>query len=283
MAASGSFGIVGGYIVAFLTADQQERYSEVKIKLCGNKAVDLVDMEKHGMLSMVEALQRLKWTGIFTVLEPSYPHLAKAFYTCLKTEEDGSLTSTVKGTYIHITHDLLERLFGVSTVGHSLVESVDIHAKGLGIIGTEYKLKDGKIDINQDEFRTCGGRVEELLVAGELWINHKKLIFFPRPSATTCTNRPLEVDQRRRPCEHDGPIGRVLSLFATVHLSLSQRDERTVAISLPDLTSSSRSSHPIVAFWSRHVATLIGDLRDLTSGSDGHVAFFISTRRDLPA
>ncbi|MQL78985.1 hypothetical protein Taro_011435 [Colocasia esculenta] len=48
----------------------------------------------------------------------------------------------------------------------------------------------------RDEFRTCWGRVEELLVAGELWINHKKLIFFPRSSATTCTNCPLEADQR---------------------------------------------------------------------------------------
>ncbi|MQL67900.1 hypothetical protein Taro_000152 [Colocasia esculenta] len=50
----------------------------------------------------------------------------------------------------------------------------------------------------RDEFRTCWGRVEELLVAGELWIIHKKLIFFPCSSATTCTNRPLEVDQRAR-------------------------------------------------------------------------------------
>ncbi|MQM01382.1 hypothetical protein Taro_034135 [Colocasia esculenta] len=47
----------------------------------------------------------------------------------------------------------------------------------------------------RDEFRTCWGHVEELLVAGELWIIHKKLIFFPRSSATTCTNCPLEVDQ----------------------------------------------------------------------------------------
>ncbi|MQM11975.1 hypothetical protein Taro_044890 [Colocasia esculenta] len=47
----------------------------------------------------------------------------------------------------------------------------------------------------RDTFRTCWGRVEELLVAEELWNDHKKLIFFPRLSATTCTNRPLEVDQ----------------------------------------------------------------------------------------
>ncbi|MQL84429.1 hypothetical protein Taro_016929 [Colocasia esculenta] len=54
------------------------------------------------------------------------------------------------------------------------------------------------------------GRVEELLVAEELWNDHKKLIFFPFSSATTCTNRPLEINQRRRPYERDGPIGRVL-------------------------------------------------------------------------
>ncbi|MQM09906.1 hypothetical protein Taro_042789 [Colocasia esculenta] len=38
------------------------------------------------------------------------------------------------------------------------------------------------------------GRVEELLVAEELWNDHKKLFFFPLSSAATCTNRPLEVD-----------------------------------------------------------------------------------------
>ncbi|MQL82401.1 hypothetical protein Taro_014877 [Colocasia esculenta] len=39
-------------------------------------------------------------------------------------------------------------LFGVSTSGRSGVDIVDNQVKGLGIIGTEYKLKDGKIDIN---------------------------------------------------------------------------------------------------------------------------------------
>ncbi|MQL79312.1 hypothetical protein Taro_011750 [Colocasia esculenta] len=43
-------------------------------------------------------------------------------------------------------------------------------------------------------FRTCWGRVEELLVAGELWNDHKKAIFFPLSSAATCTNRPLGVE-----------------------------------------------------------------------------------------
>ncbi|MQM11222.1 hypothetical protein Taro_044127 [Colocasia esculenta] len=48
----------------------------------------------------------------------------------------------------------------------------------------------------RDEFRTCWGRVEELLVAEELWNDHKKLIFFPVASAMTCTDSHLEVDQR---------------------------------------------------------------------------------------
>ncbi|MQL69307.1 hypothetical protein Taro_001589 [Colocasia esculenta] len=61
------------------------------------------------------------------------------------------------------------------------------------------------------------GRVEEFLVARELWINHKKLIFFPVASVATYTDSHLEVDQRRRPCERDGQIGRILGLVATAN------------------------------------------------------------------
>ncbi|MQL95979.1 hypothetical protein Taro_028654 [Colocasia esculenta] len=46
-----------------------------------------------------------------------------------------------------------------------------------------------------DDFKSCWGRVEEFLVAGEQEISHTKLFFFPFSSAATCTNRPLEVDQ----------------------------------------------------------------------------------------
>ncbi|MQL75085.1 hypothetical protein Taro_007435 [Colocasia esculenta] len=42
------------------------------------------------------------------------------------------------------------------------------------------------------------GRVEELLVAEELWNDHKNPFFFPFSSAATCTNHSLEVDQRLR-------------------------------------------------------------------------------------
>ncbi|MQL91457.1 hypothetical protein Taro_024068 [Colocasia esculenta] len=48
----------------------------------------------------------------------------------------------------------------------------------------------------RDEFITCWGRVEEFLVAGEQEIVHTKPFFFPFSSAVTCTNHPLEVDQR---------------------------------------------------------------------------------------
>ncbi|MQM16239.1 hypothetical protein Taro_049193 [Colocasia esculenta] len=120
-----------------------------KTKLCSNKAVDVADLEKNGMHSIVAAMQRLKWTQMATFYEASYPELVKAFYVCLKSEADGSLTSTVKGTQIRITYEVLESLFGVSTSSHSGVNIVDVKAKGLGIVGTEYKVMDGKIDINQ--------------------------------------------------------------------------------------------------------------------------------------
>ncbi|MQL73015.1 hypothetical protein Taro_005352 [Colocasia esculenta] len=133
-----------------------------------------------------------------------------------------------------------------------------------------------------DEFTTCWGHVEELLGAGELWIDHKKDIFFPRSSSATSTNRPLEVDQRRRPCERDGPIGRVLwSCCDSIPRHVLNATKRSVATLLPDLTAPSRSSHPSVAFCSRPVATLTGIRRDLTFGSDRPVAFFIYTRCDL--
>ncbi|MQL87019.1 hypothetical protein Taro_019555, partial [Colocasia esculenta] len=140
MATPGSSDSMGGYSTAFLTLDQLKRFSTVKIKLCRNKVVDLEDLEKHGIHSVVEALQRLKWTEICTVSEPRYPHLKKAFCTCLKTDEDGSLTSMVKGKSLHITHDLLERLFGVS---------VDIHAKGLGNVWSKTSVAEGEAIIGE--------------------------------------------------------------------------------------------------------------------------------------
>ncbi|MQM16877.1 hypothetical protein Taro_049837 [Colocasia esculenta] len=142
-------GSIGGYGAAFLTTDEQARFASVKTKLCKHKAVDLADLEKNGMGSLIEALQRLKWMKIATLSDVSHPDLVKAFYVCLKTEEDETLTSMVKGTQIRITRELLASLFEVSTSGRSGVYTVDTHVKGLGIIGPEYRLKDGKLDINQ--------------------------------------------------------------------------------------------------------------------------------------
>ncbi|MQL67950.1 hypothetical protein Taro_000279 [Colocasia esculenta] len=64
--------------------------------------------------------------------------------------------------------------------------------------------------VNWATFTSCWGRVEEFLAAGEQEIVHTKSFFFPFSSAATCTNHPFEVDQRHRPYERDGPIGRIL-------------------------------------------------------------------------
>ncbi|MQL92811.1 hypothetical protein Taro_025442, partial [Colocasia esculenta] len=131
------------------------------------------------------------------------------------------------------------------------------------------------------------GRVEELLVAEELWNDHKKPFFFPFSSATTCTNHPLEVDQRK---DRSAIQGTVLALsepgtdpvnataryvafrglIATYPLSPSQGDMRSVSIRLPDLTTLSRCSHPCVAFWARPTAFLIWLCRDLRIFTGNH-------------
>ncbi|MQM21322.1 hypothetical protein Taro_054361 [Colocasia esculenta] len=107
------------------------------------------------------------------------------------------------------------------------------------------------------------GRVEELLVAEELWNDHKKPFFFLFSSAATCTNHPLEVDQRSAiqgtvlalsepgtdPVNATARYVAFRGLIATNPLSLSQGDMRSVAIYLPDLTSLSRCLHTCVVFW----------------------------------
>ncbi|MQM10264.1 hypothetical protein Taro_043156 [Colocasia esculenta] len=126
------------------------------------------------------------------------------------------------------------------------------------------------------------GRVEELLVAEELWKDHKKPFFFPFSSAATCTNHSLEVNlsleqpyvKRRK--DRSAIQGTVLALsepgtdlvnataryvtfrglIATYPLSPSEGDIRPVAIRLPDLTDMSPSSQPCVAFWARPVTFL---------------------------
>ncbi|MQL86497.1 hypothetical protein Taro_019039 [Colocasia esculenta] len=110
------------------------------------------------------------------------------------------------------------------------------------------------------------GRVEELLVAEELWNDHKKLFFFPFSSAATCTNHPLEVDQSalswtaiQEPVlalagSGVDPVNAMAryvpfrGLIATALLSPSECDMHYVAIWLPDLTDMSPSSQPPVAF-----------------------------------
>ncbi|MQM12494.1 hypothetical protein Taro_045414 [Colocasia esculenta] len=69
MASSIVSGSLGGYSAEFLSAEQQERFTFVKTKLCGNKAVDVADLEKNGMISVVVAMRRMQWMGITTFSE----------------------------------------------------------------------------------------------------------------------------------------------------------------------------------------------------------------------
>ncbi|MQL88097.1 hypothetical protein Taro_020647 [Colocasia esculenta] len=89
-------GSVGGYGTEFLTAEQHERFTFVKTKLCGNKAVDITDLQKNGMHNIVAAMETMMWMEIATFSKVSYLDLVKAFYVYLRTEANRSLTSSVK-------------------------------------------------------------------------------------------------------------------------------------------------------------------------------------------
>ncbi|MQL86077.1 hypothetical protein Taro_018607, partial [Colocasia esculenta] len=79
------------------------------------------------------------------------------------------------------------------------------------------------------------GRVEELLVAEELWNDHKKLIFFPFLFAATCTNRPLEIDQRVI------SMGRVKKLFVAEELWSDHKK----LIFFPFSSAATCTNHPL--------------------------------------
>ncbi|MQM15563.1 hypothetical protein Taro_048509 [Colocasia esculenta] len=87
-------------------------------------------------------------------------------------------------------------------------------------------------------FTNCWGRVEELLVAGELWIDHKKLIFFLFSSASSCANRPLGVDQRYKRCMSRTPVFLHFGRFRS---------------------AARNTSDPMDAFQASGVAPLLGD------------------------
>ncbi|MQM15909.1 hypothetical protein Taro_048862 [Colocasia esculenta] len=57
MAISGVSDTIDGYGAAFLTVEQQERFTTMKTKMRGNKIVDIVDLEKNGMHSIIAAMQ----------------------------------------------------------------------------------------------------------------------------------------------------------------------------------------------------------------------------------
>ncbi|MQM07101.1 hypothetical protein Taro_039938 [Colocasia esculenta] len=108
MASTVVSGSVGGYGAAFLTADQQARFAIVKTKLCGHKAMDLADLEKNGMGSLVEALQRLKWTKIATLSEIIVPR-STTFSSCTKADSD-LMFWAIQNQEINTTELIIERM-----------------------------------------------------------------------------------------------------------------------------------------------------------------------------
>ncbi|MQL76327.1 hypothetical protein Taro_008715 [Colocasia esculenta] len=85
------------------------------------------------------------------------------------------------------------------------------------------------------------GRVEELLVAEELWNDHKKPFFFPFSSAATCTNHSLEVDQSAS-CEFETDGLRIETCVPHYTLALLEAFSWEIGNSLPVTMKCKRKS-----------------------------------------
>ncbi|MQM04550.1 hypothetical protein Taro_037350 [Colocasia esculenta] len=108
MASTGASRSVGGYRAEFLTVEQQVRFATVKIKLCGHKAVDVADLQKNGMGSIGEALNRLKWSKMATISDIMVPRSA-TFSTCTRADSD-LMFWAIKNQEINMAELMIERM-----------------------------------------------------------------------------------------------------------------------------------------------------------------------------
>ncbi|MQL81782.1 hypothetical protein Taro_014241 [Colocasia esculenta] len=180
---------LGGYSAEFLTPEQQERFTFVKTKLCGNKEVDVANLRKSGMSSVVDLINQMQWTEITTFSEVSYPDLVKAFFVCMKTEEDGSLVSSVKGIMIRIDPELLKILFNVKSSGFSGVHTVDVQVKVVEKMGQAIRSRN----LKKSGFSEENGVWSKASVAeGEAIIDDTSVVHQEMGSADMIPDLPVE-------------------------------------------------------------------------------------------
>ncbi|MQM19777.1 hypothetical protein Taro_052789 [Colocasia esculenta] len=88
--------------------DDKERFATVKTKLCRHKAVDVADLQKNGMGSVVVAMERLKWTKLATLSEIVVPRSA-TFSTCTKADSD-LMFWVIHNQSINMAEIIMERM-----------------------------------------------------------------------------------------------------------------------------------------------------------------------------
>ncbi|MQM02538.1 hypothetical protein Taro_035304 [Colocasia esculenta] len=77
--------------------------TEEKTELCGNKAVDIANLEKNGMHNIVATMERMKWTEIATFSEKC------TFFTFTKADSD-MMFWAIQNKEINMAEVILERM-----------------------------------------------------------------------------------------------------------------------------------------------------------------------------
>ncbi|MQL87433.1 hypothetical protein Taro_019973 [Colocasia esculenta] len=82
--------------------------------LCGNKVVDVADLEKNGMHSVVAAMQRMKWSKMATVSEILISR-SVTFSSCTKADSD-MMFWAIQNQDINMAEVIIERMKSASAM-----------------------------------------------------------------------------------------------------------------------------------------------------------------------
>ncbi|MQL79535.1 hypothetical protein Taro_011982, partial [Colocasia esculenta] len=107
--------------LAFMAnTEDKERFTFVKTKVCGNKVVDIADLEKNGIHSVVEAMNRMQWMGITTLSENKDINMAAMMIERMRIARDQIWDTksklNVSLPYAHLLTKVF-RHFGIDLTG----------------------------------------------------------------------------------------------------------------------------------------------------------------------
>ncbi|MQL75377.1 hypothetical protein Taro_007740 [Colocasia esculenta] len=244
--------------------DQPGRAQNVPLRQGCLNAILEADLPEEG--GMVEGTISIHSQPAFVLIDTraTYSFISTTFATTLPVKpvplKSKIIVASPLGSESELTHYLpkCETIIG----GHNLpADLICLDMKGYdAILGVDWLIEyDADVNCRHRRrsswwLRSCGTTTRSSSSSPFVCYDLHKPPSWSRAKAVLDRNPrtcPFSVDVRRRPCEGDGPIGRVLrSCRDSTDRRVLKATKCSVATLLLDLNAPSRSSHHPVAFWS---------------------------------